>query len=90
MKYNFFELFKAYNENKDLIDAYYKNKPIERYSQECQNDPNPDQCEENENNAVKETTSILGLSIGLFMFYFIMFFIVYKFVPTCLYVFNFV
>jgi len=76
MKYNYFELFKAYNENKDLIYAYYKNKPIERYSQKCQNDPNPDQCEDEEN-AVEESTSILGLSIGLFMFFFIIYTILF-------------
>jgi len=48
-----FELFKAYNDHKDLIHAYYAGKSIEGFN--------------NDTRISIETSKILGLEIGVFV-----------------------
>jgi len=76
--YSIFELLNAYKENKHLIDAYYKNKSVEGYSNNTKNvgniDPRDFPIDPNNfppidtNKAINAGLSILGMGIGFFMF----------------------
>jgi len=71
--YSIFELLKAYNDNKDLIDAYYKNKSVEGYSNNTKNVGNFPNIDPNgfpvidPNKAIDAGLSILGMGIGIFI-----------------------
>ena len=56
--YSLIELFKAYKDNKHIINAYFNNKSIEGYSR--------DSTDINVNN-----TAILGMTLELFLVFFI-------------------
>lgn len=86
--YSIFELLNAYKENKHLIDAYYKNKSIEGYSNNTKNvgnfDPNdfpnidPNNFPPiNPNNVINNAFSILGMGIRMFIAYLAIQFIIF-------------
>jgi len=81
--YSIFELLKAYNDNKDLIDAYYKNKSVEGYSNNTKNvgdfpniDPNSFPVID-PNKAIDKGLSILGMGISVFIGYLAFQFIIF-------------
>ena len=85
--YSIFELLNAYKENKHLIDAYYKNKSVEGYSNNTKNvgnfDPRDFPIDPNifppivPNKAIDAGLSILGMGIGIFIAYLAIQFIIF-------------
>lgn len=72
LQYSIYEIISAYQENKDIIDAYIKNHPIELYTDKCDctESPTSDDCK-------AECATILGLSVGLFVVVAIITFIIW-------------
>jgi len=62
LQHSIYKIISAYKENKDIIDAYIKNQPIELYTDscDCTDTPISDDCK-------TECATILGLSIGVFV-----------------------
>ena len=73
LQHSIYQIISAYKENKDIIDAYIKNQPIELYSD--------DKCDCTEttisNDCKVECASILGLSVGVFVIVAIITFIIW-------------
>ena len=59
----------AYENNKDLIKAYMSNKSIENFSITIDNAGQVDQVDLN--NITKHATTIMGFSVGFFIFMFL-------------------
>lgn len=72
LQYSIYEIISAYQENKDIIDAYIKNHPIELYTDKCDCTESPisDDCK-------VECATILGLSVGVFVVVAIITFIIW-------------
>lgn len=72
LQYSIYEIISAYQENKDIIDAHIKNHPIELYTDKCDCTESPisDDCK-------VECSTILGLSIGVFVVVAIITFIIW-------------
>lgn len=62
LQYSIYEIISAYQENKDIIDAYIKNHPVELYTDKCD-------CTESSisDDCKVECATILGLSVGVFV-----------------------
>ena len=72
LQYSIRQIISAYHENKDIVDAYIKNHPIELYADKCDCTESPikDDCK-------TECSTILGLSVGLFVIFAIITFIIW-------------
>lgn len=72
LQYSIYEIISAYQENKDIVDAYIKNQPIELYTDKCD-------CTEStiSDDCKVECSKILGLSVGVFVIVAIITFIIW-------------
>lgn len=72
LQHSIYQIISAYQENKDIVDAYIKNQPIELYTDKCDctDTPISDDCK-------VECATILGLSVGVFVIVAIITFIIW-------------
>ena len=72
LQHSIYQIISAYKENKDIVDAYIKNQPIEFYTDKCDCTDTPiiDDCK-------VECATILGLSVGVFVIIAIITFIIW-------------
>lgn len=64
LQHSIYEIISAYKENKDIINAYIKNQPIELYTDKCD-------CDDStiEDDCKIECATILGMTVGVFIIY---------------------
>ncbi len=72
LQHSIYQIISAYQENKDIINAYIKNHPIELYTDKCD-------CTESSisDDCKVECATILGLSVGVFVIVAIITFIIW-------------
>lgn len=73
LQYSIHQILTAYKENKDIVDAYIKNHPVELYNGTCNcidDVPISDDCK-------VECAKILGMPIAIFIVFSIITFIIW-------------